>query len=434
MARREILTPLAAEAPAILRAVEEGLLALERGEAAPEAARSVFRSLHAAWAGAAVAGLDNLERLAGRMELTLRLLVHGRLSPRQHIIDALLQAADLLATMLTRLQEAEKVEAGGCLRALDAALGAELPPELIDRLTPAPLPGHPAWLVTPWLLERVLERNQGLFMVILSKEAQDSGESLYAHLGELLTLGELMACAPGPRQSLELLYASPLEQDLLGEALSLPREFLRPLPLSGLNESGGERPSREQRPTHPGPVQRPSPKEFATPAATAGHFQAPALSPAPADDLERRGSYLIFHLGGEMYGVEVSLVREIINLPPVTPLPLSPEFVLGVVNLRGTVAPVFDLRLRLGLALGQGRSEPVAIVVVLHLNGKLQGVVVDAVDDVIDLGSEDIQEPPEMAGPVRRECLLGLVQRGNNLIILVDPSLLLAQEPVDHAA
>ncbi|MBU1277069.1 MAG: chemotaxis protein CheW [Proteobacteria bacterium] len=432
MARREILTPLAAEAPALLRAVEEGLLALERGESAPEAAQSVFRSLHAAWAGAAVAGLENLERLAGRMELTLRLLVHGRLSPRQHIIDALLQAADLLAAMLTRLQEAEKVEAGGCLRALDAALGAELPPELIDRLTPAPLPGHPAWLVAPWLLERVLAQDQGLFMVILSKEAQDSGESLYAHLGELLTLGELLACAPGPRQSLELLYASPLEQDLLGEALSLPREFLRPLPPSDLNDSGEERPTLKEKPAHPGPAQAPSPQGFSTPVATASHFQAPASSPAPAVDLERRVNYLVFHLGGEMYGVEVSLVHEIINLPPVTPLPLSPEFVLGVVNLRGAVAPVFDLRLRLGLTPGGGRGEPVAVVV--RLDGKLQGVVVDTVDDVLDLGSEDIQEPPEMAGPVRRECLLGLVQREEDLIILMDLARLLAQEPMDHAA
>ena len=101
-------------------------------------------------------------------------------------------------------------------------------------------------------------------------------------------------------------------------------------------------------------------------------------------------------------------------------------------NLEGAVAPVFDLRLKLGLPPVTGVGDPV--VVVVHLKDKVHGVVVDTVDDVVGLSSGDIQEPPDMAGPVRSDCLTGLVHRDGLMIILVDLACLLAQGPVEHAA
>lgn len=417
---------MAAETPVLLRSVEEGLLALEIGESAREAARSVFRSLHAVWAGASLAGLENLEGLSGRMELTLRLLLLDELAPRQPLIDALLQAADLLATMLTHLAQAQGVETGGCLRTLEAALKAELPPELMERLAPTPLPGHPEWMASPWLLDSVLKQEYGLFRLILSKQAQQDGDSLYTHLGEMLTLGQLLACAPGADQRLELLYASPLETSLLREALSLPREYLLPLRLSGPSPSQMEPERLDEESGHFPPARVPAPVE----PAAAPQDEAPP--PEPGQAPERRQPYLVFRLGGNTYGVEVSSVREIIALPPVTPLPLSPDFVLGVMNLGGTVAPLFDLRRKLDLSPAKDQGEPV--VVVLDLGGKVQGVVVDAVNDVLGLGGGDIQQAPETAGPVRGDCLRGLAHHDNLVIILVDLARLLALEPVGHAA
>ncbi|MCF8041255.1 MAG: chemotaxis protein CheW [Desulfarculaceae bacterium] len=167
------------------------------------------------------------------------------------------------------------------------------------------------------------------------------------------------------------------------------------------------------------------------PTAAAPH-QDEDYPPDTGEALERLEYYLVFHLGEETYGVEISPVREIITLPPLTPLPLSPDFVLGVMNLAGAVVPVFDLRLKLGLPPGEAMGEP--IVVVIRLKDKLQGVVVDAVEDVLGLSGADIQEPPEMAGPMRGDCLTGLVHRDGLMIILVDLALLLTQGPVVHAA
>ncbi len=443
MARRDIIPLLADEAPALLRAVEEGLLALERGEELQRAAQSAFHALHTMRSGAALAGLAPMESLAGRMELALRLLAGGELAPRQHITDALLQAADVLAAMFARLDELEHVEMDGALRALDAALGAELPPGELARLRrrEVRVPGAeaPPWRISPWLLEQKLAA-EGVFRLTIANQAQASGEALYTRLGELLTLGEVLACVEDEKGDLAIAYASPLEADLLGEALSLPQDRLTPLSAADLGLEPGAGPGRpapareaDEAPATPEP-ELPSPPEAAPPAAESPAPTAPAepprnepAQPAPAGP----GQYLVFRLGPETYGVDVAVVREIIALPPVTPLPLTPEHVLGVINLRGAVVPVFDLRRKLGLPPAD-KGEPV--VVVLRLGSKLQGAVVDAVEEVIAVGEDEVQETPETGGRVGREHLRGLVNRQGRMIILLELERLLAPEPLDHAA
>jgi purine-binding chemotaxis protein CheW len=440
MARRDIIPLLADEAPSLLRAVEEGLLALERGEELQRAAQSAFHALHTMRSGAAVAGLDPMEKLAGRMEQALRLLAGGEMTPRQHITDALLQAADVLAAMFARLDELEHVEVGGALRALDAALGAELPPEDMARLrrreVRGPGAGAPLWRVSQWLLEQKLA-TEGVFRLTIASQTQANGEALYTRLGELLTLGEVLACAEDDDGALAIAYASPLEADLLGEALSLPQECITPLSAADLGLEPGETGLRQSAPAHEPAESSPPPPPPPAPEPLVGKNPAQAAPSEPSRDAPAGqappalGQYLVFHLGPEIYGVDISMVREIITLPPVTALPLTPDHVLGVINLRGAVVPVFDLRRKLQLPL-EGGGEPV--VVVLRLGSKLQGAVVDAVEEVIAVGEDEVQEAPEMSGQVRREHLRGLVHRQGRMIILLDLERLLAQEPPYHAA
>ncbi len=440
MPRREVMDLLASEAPVLLRAMEDGLLALERGEEVPEAANSTLRATHTVSSGAALAGCQPMARLAGHMELGLRLVALGRLEPRQHLTDALLQAADVLAAMFARLQELEHVETGGALRALDAALGAGLNPEEAAALAPQAIldpVGGAAWRLSPWLLAHKLEREK-VFRVVLTAQAQASGEALYTHLGELLTLGEVLACAPLESGELSLLYASPLEAGLLGEALSLPRELLHSLDPASLGLGAPEpeddvlemavEPAGEPEPPAPQAEPEPAP---ASPPARARRTPPPApRTPAETRDADW-GKHLVFCLGPETYAVPVELVREILTPPPITVLPLSPEHVLGVMNLRGAVVPVFDLRRRLGLPPARGASP---VVVMLRLGGKLQGAMVDSVEDVIAVPEDQVQETPEMAGKARQEYLGGLIEHQGEMIILLDIERLLAAGPVDHAA
>jgi purine-binding chemotaxis protein CheW len=130
------------------------------------------------------------------------------------------------------------------------------------------------------------------------------------------------------------------------------------------------------------------------------------------------GKYLVFALGGEEYGIAVSRVREIIGPMPVTRVPRVPESVLGVINLRGKVIPVVDLRVRFGLeAIDHGLRT--CIVVVQAADAEF-GLVVDCVSEVINIADEEIEEPPAFGPGVDTPYLLGLAKCGPHVRLLLD--------------
>ena len=156
-----------------------------------------------------------------------------------------------------------------------------------------------------------------------------------------------------------------------------------------------------------------------------GHeHEAPLLALAPG--MEMTGDeYLTFRLGRQNYGVSILQVQELIALPQITRLPRSQPHVLGVVNLRGMVVPILDLRIRLKLSLNQ-EHEPVVIVV--RHEHKIIGAVVDSVDDVVILKDEQIQPPPDFAAAVEKEFIHGLANVDDQLLILLKINRLLARE------
>ena len=129
--------------------------------------------------------------------------------------------------------------------------------------------------------------------------------------------------------------------------------------------------------------------------------------------------------------MDILCVQEIIGLPRLTRLPRSPEHVLGVMNLRGMVVPVLDMRQMLNLAHGEG-EEPVAVV--LMVGEKIMAAVVDAVSDVVQIKEDQVQDAPDFAGPVRRDYVRGLCRHEQEMIILLELDRLLMPEAMGYAA
>ena len=125
-----------------------------------------------------------------------------------------------------------------------------------------------------------------------------------------------------------------------------------------------------------------------------------------------------FHLAEETYGVEITKVREIILMGEITRVPQTPEYVKGLINLRSTVIPVIDLRIRFGLPEGDLTDE--SRIMVLHVAGKMIGIVVDAVSEVLRVSHEQIAPPPPTVAGLGREYLTGLVKLEDQLLILLD--------------
>ena len=137
--------------------------------------------------------------------------------------------------------------------------------------------------------------------------------------------------------------------------------------------------------------------------------------------VNREGKYLTFSLDQEDYGISILKVKEIIGMMRVTPVPQTPEHVKGVINLRGKVIPVIDLRIRFGMS-GCEYTERTCIVVVETDSdtGKLQiGIVVDSVSEVLRIPKETVEPPPRL-GKVEREYVSGVGKLDNRLLILLD--------------
>ena len=132
--------------------------------------------------------------------------------------------------------------------------------------------------------------------------------------------------------------------------------------------------------------------------------------------------YLTFMLAGEEYGVEILRVQGIQGWEKVTKIPNTPEYILGVINLRGEIVPIIDLRQRFSLDQIQFGSTTVVIVIKMKNDGKERtlGIVVDGVSETYRFESENIQEPPEFGGAVSTEFLKGLASIDEKMVILLD--------------
>ncbi len=134
------------------------------------------------------------------------------------------------------------------------------------------------------------------------------------------------------------------------------------------------------------------------------------------------GLYLTFALAEELYGLEILVVQEIIQLVPITVVPRTPGFVRGVINLRGRVIPVVDLRMKFGMDSAADTEQSCIIVVEVAANdGTItMGVVVDQVAEVLDVSVAQIEPPPAFGAAVDTAFILGMGKVGENVIMLLD--------------
>ena len=154
--------------------------------------------------------------------------------------------------------------------------------------------------------------------------------------------------------------------------------------------------------------------------------------PAKAEaNLAAPGQYLIFVLGAESYGVPVLTVRAIERLPEITPVPQMPDYITGVINLRGRVIPVMDLRIRFRLSRAELHERTLIMVVDVRFDGgssSLVGLIVDAVEGVSLLAEADIGEPPNFGGKLNTDYITGMAKVKGQVKVLLDVDRLVTAE------
>ncbi|WP_416200225.1 chemotaxis protein CheW [Undibacterium sp. CCC3.4] len=137
-----------------------------------------------------------------------------------------------------------------------------------------------------------------------------------------------------------------------------------------------------------------------------------------AAEVTTEQEFLAFRLGAEEYGIAILQTQEIRNFETLTRLANSPDYLRGVMNLRGVIVPVIDLRLRFGT--GADAPDSSTVVIILNIHGRVIGVVVDSVSDVVTLITADIKPAPELGTTFSSNYLIGLGQIEERMIILLD--------------
>ena len=133
---------------------------------------------------------------------------------------------------------------------------------------------------------------------------------------------------------------------------------------------------------------------------------------------ERAGKFLTFILAEETYGLQILKVREIIGLMDITAVPRTPDFVKGVINLRGKVIPVIDLRLKFDMAEAEQTEE--TCIIVVDVDGVEMSIVVDKVSEVLDIAGDEIEDAPSFGTSVNTDFILGIGKIGDSVKILLD--------------
>lgn len=145
---------------------------------------------------------------------------------------------------------------------------------------------------------------------------------------------------------------------------------------------------------------------------------AAVLEKSEGANASMAGEYLTFRLGQEEYGIDILKVQEIRGYEQPTRIAHAPSFLKGVVNLRGTIVPIIDMRLKFNCS--QAEYNSFTVVIILHLRARIVGIVVDSVSDVLQLQAEQIRPAPEIETTVDASCIVGLGAVNERMLILLD--------------
>ena len=149
---------------------------------------------------------------------------------------------------------------------------------------------------------------------------------------------------------------------------------------------------------------------------------------------DKEGKYLTFTMAEEEYGIGILKIKEIIGMMPITTVPQTPEFVKGVINLRGKVIPVVDLRLRFGMdSIDYTERTCIIVVEIEGQSGTVMiGIVVDSVSEVLNIKGDDIEETPTFGTKLNTDYILGMAKMEGGVKILLDIDRVLSVEQIAH--
>ncbi|MDR1397106.1 MAG: chemotaxis protein CheW [Desulfarculales bacterium] len=436
------------ESTELLADVESGFLALEEGTADDETINTIFRAIHSIKGGAGFVGLSKIEHLAHKMEDLLGLIRNKDMAATPPVAVALLKALDVLRSLFDNIENMDSIDTQPAMDILRSVLEGGASGDTLQELDNISLTHEfsdlPHFEVSNYNLKNAFHQYNIFYLKLDLARVEQRGVSPMELFSEILSMGEVLDAnlnLPPAGQddenmplSVDVLYATVLETDLLITALHLEEGEYRILDEKDFKDASEDNASEKQAAPLPAAAapETPPARGPASPALKEAQAVRPSAPPPPRAAPEPAETppaepadkdYLTFRLGSEIFCVDILRVQEIIDLPHMAKLPRSRRDVLGVMNLRGMVVPVFDLRIRFDLPNDPNASS---VVVVMRQNEKIMGGIVDEVHDVVHIKADMIQPPPIFVDGVnenndaRSLCLEGVSQLKDDIVILLN--------------
>ncbi len=438
----ELIEEFVTESREHIADIEEDLIKIEADmeKVDPEVINRVFRAAHSIKGSAKFLDLVNIGELAHRLEDVLNLIRAGKIVPTSEISNPLLQAADMLKSMFEDVTASNDMDISEHLIQLQAIIdsaGSASAAKGASSTASAAGTVLASFGIDDASVLKKLETSQIYVLNVKLK-----GKKLNEFLTELKNLGEIMASQETGKGENAILYATIMEPDMIPVALKIDGDAVIQIKPDMLGTKSAEprpektaeavfRPRKKPAPEISGKPSEPEPLE---PHEDAPEEQRPAKekiafsTAAHEETKEDNTSFITFSLESETYAVPIQTIEEIIGCQDISLLPNVPSFIKGVINLRGELVPVLDLRLKFGLEPRE--YTPLTVFLIVRIDTRVMGMVVDNVADVLVIDPDRVQKTPVFSASIPTDFIEGVYKdQQEQMVILVNiPSLIKPEE------
>ncbi len=440
----DLIQEFVTEASEHLADIEEDLIKIEadRENIEQEVVNRVFRAAHSIKGSAKFLDFHNIGNLAHRMEDVLNLIRNGEIIPDNEVMSALLDASDMLKTMFDDIMSSNNLDIRPHLEKLQAILDSTHSPEkkpqhkTMDRLSSNDISVFDLDRKT---IEAALDRGNLYHITLDMKNAcENKGRSPLELIDEMEKLGDIMDCfvdldeVTDESLVVHMLFSSIIEKDLLPNALGMDQGLVAEITREDmdyhLDKASTDVEYHGQEDSNPA-VSR---DERDAAHNLEHHHEVEGNtgdSPRKEEERSHEGymEFITFLLGEEVYAIPIYMIEEIIGPQDISLLPNVPDFVKGVINLRGDIIPVIDMRLKFGLE--QKPYNQFTVFLITRTQGRTIGMVVDKVLDILVINRANVQQTPAFPNSIPTEFIEGVYRdEQDQMVILLDAESLIQPE------
>ncbi len=449
----DLIDEFVAESKEHISDIEDDLIKIESDmeHVDPEVINRVFRAAHSIKGSSKFLDLNNIGDLAHKMEDVLNLIRSGKLIPSSDVAGPLLVAADMLKNMLDDVTSSNDMDISEHLISLQRILDEEATAQKKVQKKGKPSSKEDPLSFFDINFDSIRSKLSSFQVFILIMDStQDDMEHIES---ELKNLGEVLAQKSTSDGKLMTLFATIMESDMVPLALGLANESFIQVTESMLKPKPAQAPQPKPE-MPPKPVMKTAPKvarpmkpkvveeamveeerEYRTVSydePDAKQIIANLKEEVQAAKQEENTSFITFTLDNEVYAVPIQTIEEIIGLQEISLLPNVPDFIKGVINLRGEIVPIMDLRLKFGLEAKE--YTPFTVFLIVRVDERLMGMVVDNVADVLVIEPSKVQQKPSFSAKISTDFINGVYKDAQeDLVIIVDVPALIKPEEWDLA-